>query len=82
MEMLRIAFALCALLALGLSPMQSKAEDANSRVRVALLDMSAVFSGGRGYTQGWPNTAGPTGQSGRGMMGYGMMRAPARWATA
>ena len=71
--MRRIVFAFCALLALGLSPMQSKAESANSQVRVALLDVSAVFSGGRGYTQEWPNPAGPAGQYGRGMMGYGMM---------
>ena len=76
--MRRIVFAFCALLALGLLPIQGKAADANSSVRVALLDMSAVVGGGRGYTQGWPNAAGPGGQYGRGMMGdgipgYGMM---------
>jgi len=79
----RIVFVLCALLTLGFLPMQSKAGDATSAVRVALLDMSAVAGGGRGYTQGLPNGAGPAGQygggmmgsgnSGSGMMGYGMM---------
>jgi uncharacterized cupredoxin-like copper-binding protein len=66
----RIVFVLCALLALGLLPMQSKAGDAGSTVRVALLDMSAVVGGGRGYTQGLPYGAGPAGQYGGGMMGY------------
>ena len=74
----RIVFVLCALLTLGMLPMQGKAGDAGSTVRVALLDMSAVAGGGRGYTQGLPIAPGPAGQYGGGMMGsgnpgYGMM---------
>jgi uncharacterized cupredoxin-like copper-binding protein len=79
----RILFVLCALLTLGMLPMQSKAGDAGATVRVALLDMSAVAGGGRGYTQGLPIAPGPAGQygggmmggvnPGSGMMGYGMM---------
>ncbi len=74
----RILFVLCALLTLGMLPMQSKAGDAGATVRVALLDMSAVAGGGRGYTQGLPIAPGPAGRYGGGMMGsgnaaYGMM---------
>ena len=65
----RILFVLCALLTLGFLPMQSKAGDPGSTVRVALLDMSAVAGGGRGYTQGLPTGAAPAGQYGGGMMG-------------
>lgn len=62
-----------ALLAAGLYASQSMALDATSSVRIALLDVSAMPN--RGYTQGWPNTAGPGMGNGYGMMGfgYGMM---------
>ena len=62
-----------ALLAVGLYASQSMALDATSSVRIALLDVSAMPN--RGYTQGWPNTAGPGMGNGYAMMGMMAIRA-------